>query len=383
MAFGDISDAAAVHEAIEEYDRLGETAFLEKYGYGAAQKYLLVVDGKAYDSKAILGVAHGYQFREKGPLDSGEFSGGAATVVPKLEKLGFTVRERGTHQLGRGVQYWALCANPKVYDIERAVQELTRDWWGIGNHDLRPGDGVLIWRTKAGGEHRGVVAFGEVAGEAEQRTDPDNPFWRDTERAGKEQTRVPIRYEVPEGLPIWMDGPRGDVIEDLTVARGRGGTVFHVEPAEWAEIRRVARRDEVPAALATTGQGWGLSGPERKAVEMHAMRLARAHYEDKGYQVQDVSGNESYDLLCTNADDELRVEVKGTTGAGKSVFLTTNEVAHARDQYPNVALFVVSGVELRERDVEPTASGGSVRVFEPWAIDDFTLKATQYSCQLP
>ena len=179
MAFGDISDAAAVHEAIEEYDRLGETAFLEKYGYGAAQKYLLVVDGKAYDSKAILGVAHGYQFPQEGALDSGEFSGGAATVVPKLEKLEFTVRERGAHQSGRVVQYWALCANPKVYDIERAVQELTMDWWGIGNHDLRLGDGVLIWRTNASGEHRGVVAFGEVVGEAEQRMrETSTPMYR-------------------------------------------------------------------------------------------------------------------------------------------------------------------------------------------------------------
>ena len=48
-----------------------------------------------------------------------------------------------------------------------------------------------------------------------------------------------------------------------------------------------------------------------------------------------------------------------------------------------MALFVVLGVELREHDTEPVASGGRVRVFEPWAIDDFVLEATQYSGELP
>ena len=38
-----------------EYDRLGQDRFLEKYGFGAARSYWLVIDGKTYDSKAIVG----------------------------------------------------------------------------------------------------------------------------------------------------------------------------------------------------------------------------------------------------------------------------------------------------------------------------------------
>jgi 5-methylcytosine-specific restriction protein A len=45
---------------VAEYDRLGPDRFLEKYGFGAARSYWLVVDGKTYDSKAIVGAAHGY-----------------------------------------------------------------------------------------------------------------------------------------------------------------------------------------------------------------------------------------------------------------------------------------------------------------------------------
>ena len=48
-------------------------------------------ENRHYDSKAILGAAHGYEFPEQGPLKPSEFSGGDVTVRPKLESLGFHV----------------------------------------------------------------------------------------------------------------------------------------------------------------------------------------------------------------------------------------------------------------------------------------------------
>ena len=62
-----------------EYDRLGQGRFLEKYGFGAARSYRLMVEGKTYDSKAIVGAAHGYLPGHE-PLAAADFSGGAATV---------------------------------------------------------------------------------------------------------------------------------------------------------------------------------------------------------------------------------------------------------------------------------------------------------------
>jgi 5-methylcytosine-specific restriction protein A len=55
-------------QAVAEYDRLGQGRFLEKYGFGAARWYWLVVDGKTYDSKAIVGAAHGFPARSRLPL---------------------------------------------------------------------------------------------------------------------------------------------------------------------------------------------------------------------------------------------------------------------------------------------------------------------------
>jgi hypothetical protein len=91
MSLGDLSSREAVLEAIREFEQLGQEAFLEKYGFGPATEYLLRYEGKEYDSKAIAGVAHGFQFPLPGPLKSGEFSGGANTVAKKLQSLGFEV----------------------------------------------------------------------------------------------------------------------------------------------------------------------------------------------------------------------------------------------------------------------------------------------------
>jgi 5-methylcytosine-specific restriction protein A len=79
-------------QAVAEYDRLGPDRFLEKYGFGAARSYWLVVDGKTYDSKAIVGAAHGY-LPGREPLAAYDFSGGAATVGRLLSGLGFQVTQ--------------------------------------------------------------------------------------------------------------------------------------------------------------------------------------------------------------------------------------------------------------------------------------------------
>jgi 5-methylcytosine-specific restriction enzyme A len=79
-------------QAVAEYDRLGQDRFLEKYGFGAARSYWLVVDGKAYDSKAIVGAAHGFLPGQE-PLAAADFSGGAATVGRLLSGLGFQVTQ--------------------------------------------------------------------------------------------------------------------------------------------------------------------------------------------------------------------------------------------------------------------------------------------------
>ncbi len=98
VGLSDLSDPGAVIAAMDERDRIGEEAFLTKYKSGQARQYFVMRDGVAYDSKAIAAAAHGYQFGV--PLDPAAFSGGKGTVQPKLEALGFEVRDTARTALG-------------------------------------------------------------------------------------------------------------------------------------------------------------------------------------------------------------------------------------------------------------------------------------------
>lgn len=101
MALKDITSRQAVLDAVAEYDRLGQVEFLKRYGFGRAREFYLVVNDRQYDSKAIVGAAHGYQFPETGPLMPRDFSGGEATVQRLLESLGFEVRVCKPSQIDR------------------------------------------------------------------------------------------------------------------------------------------------------------------------------------------------------------------------------------------------------------------------------------------
>nr|WTB33645.1 HNH endonuclease [Streptomyces sp. NBC_00830] len=79
----------AVLGAIEEYDRLGPDEFRATYHYGQARDYALVHEGRQYDSKAIAGVAHKFEYGRA--LKHDELSGGKAAAVAWLQRVGFQV----------------------------------------------------------------------------------------------------------------------------------------------------------------------------------------------------------------------------------------------------------------------------------------------------
>lgn len=102
MSLNDLTKIEAVITAINEFDSLGRESFLEKYGFGEARSYFILYGGRRYDSKAIAGVAYGFQFPERGCLKPADFSGGESTVVRKLQWLGFEIigeKPKSYHQL--------------------------------------------------------------------------------------------------------------------------------------------------------------------------------------------------------------------------------------------------------------------------------------------
>lgn len=99
MALRDVT-VQGLEQAIDEFDRLGREAFLDKFGFGEARGYFLIRGESRYDSKAVVGVAHGYDRPDLGPLRAQDFSGGDATVARLLKSLGFDVQGRPAIPLG-------------------------------------------------------------------------------------------------------------------------------------------------------------------------------------------------------------------------------------------------------------------------------------------
>jgi hypothetical protein len=149
-------------------------------------------------------------------------------------------------------------------------------------------------------------------------------------------------------------------------------------------LGQVVTHSQAPLPLpgVWSGQGFSADTPTKLAVEQAAMKAARVHYESEQWAVSDVSAKKSFDLLCTKDDEELHVEVKGTTQAPKGVFLTANEVAHAEHPGTRVALFILSGIEISKQDGKPVASGGSKTVLDPFELKRERLTAKQYTYSL-
>lgn len=127
-----------------ECTRLKEIAFLDKYGFKPARRFLLVHRGRYYQSKAIVGAAHGFATGK--PLTHDKFSGGKQHSVRVLTSLGFDVvdqplddwplwshLDRDSRTLARHFPGW------KPWDSRTEFEELA--WPGvyvIGVFDRRP-----------------------------------------------------------------------------------------------------------------------------------------------------------------------------------------------------------------------------------------------------
>lgn len=297
MALQDLTDPASVLAAIDECDALGEEAFLAKYRFDPAREYFLIHQQRWYPSKAIAGAAHGYQHGR--PLRSGEFSGGAATVQPTLEQLGFevrhsppwdltpgeTIRRTRLHERYGGRRQGGVAPSRQTPNVmlfsdaatgeqhgyhDRWHDNGTFDYVGEGQH----GDQALISGNKAIAQHREdrralrvfQGARGEVAYVGEFVVDSDDPYHIDR-------------------APETGGGPERNVL------------VFHLIPTDTAHRpdrasepdKGSTNRVEVVPVEAHTTESF-LQNPSREPVEAERreQRLVHAyrdHLEAQGHEV--------------------------------------------------------------------------------------------------
>jgi len=238
------------------------------------------------------------------------------------------------------------------------------------------------------------------------------PHWpdEDAENRVKYFARLGIEpLAVLRDVPLAATGPLGEQASDALRRSGtdRGlGKLVRLDPRALLSLAGIDTpwRPETPIPLAAAPgitldeataedeadgprrrrrRGTGrISDPlKRKAIEEHAVALARAHYEERGWDVEEIG--KPYDLRCTKRDEERRVEVKGTTGAAVSVELTVNEVEHARDRAHTVDLFVVSDIVVDATIPGYPTSGGTVHHHLDWTPADRDLRPTRYEYRLP
>lgn len=115
----------------------------------------------------------------------------------------------------------------------------------------------------------------------------------------------------------------------------------------------------------------------RKAIETYAMKKCIRYFKKKGYNCEDVSLRESYDIMAIKGDVKTKVEVKGTRGLGDKIILTRNEVSLARNN--ETKLFIVSEIVYDKK--KKKASGGKEK-FLDWNFDKKCLTALSYSYQI-
>ena len=205
MTLKNLSSVDAVLRAADEYDRLGREAFLAKYRFGPSRGYFLQIAGRRYDSKAIVGAAHGYQHPELGPLESGDFSGGEATVKAKLEELGFEVvteDERLELALHLVVK-WSARSRPDT--VERHI-EVAEDkgavWWGLRTSAAEEWRMSEEWFTQLRSQiSRGLSTYVFISGPTCWRT---SLLGVEYERGLTEQELSPSYYAPDDKHHLWV-----------------------------------------------------------------------------------------------------------------------------------------------------------------------------------
>ncbi|MGH3856652.1 MAG: protein NO VEIN domain-containing protein [Pseudonocardiaceae bacterium] len=120
----------------------------------------------------------------------------------------------------------------------------------------------------------------------------------------------------------------------------------------------------------------------RRAIERHAVETVLALYRSEGYHVKDVGDHESWDITARREVEEIRVEVKGSTGTRDGVDLTEGEVRNGEDYQPT-HLVVIDRIDWVRTADGFRCGGGRVRRWTNWTPARSVLIPTAYRYPLP
>jgi len=152
---------------------------------------------------------------------------------------------------------------------------------------------------------------------------------------------------------------------------------------EVSSKRKASQAQKTDKAIAKGGQGRLADPKKKKEIELHAMALAKQHYENLGFIVLDTSSNNPYDLECQNGNEIRRIEVKGTTQGPNTISITRGELEAARAPEWQSDLFIVHDIEVTKSDDSYNTEGGKTLLITNWYPEDQHLTPTDYRYQVP
>ncbi len=327
-----LQSPGAVQSALDEFAKIGRTAFLDRYGFGKSRDFLVrnPLTGELCDSKAVVGAAYGFQYPSEGPLKPADFSGGEATVVPKLKSLGFEVV-----RIGEDWSQQEVDATVAAY-FDMLLMEARQDKYSKAerNAALRQ---ILNGRTKASVElkHQNVSAV---------LHEMDMPFIPGYKPRGNSQ--LLLRKAVQKFVLDHSDliSLVVDAMEDTKSPADKQFTGVIVDapsievvalinqPGPRVRLPRkvdFAGRDESNRKLGRAGEQWALAFEHQRLVDTGLAELL-AQVDWVSDRLGDGAG---YDILSYDSKEQPRyIEVKTTNGGHKTAFvISRNELDFSQE----------------------------------------------------
>lgn len=327
-----LQSPAAIQAALDEFSRLGRTAFLARYGFGKSRDFLVrdVKTGQLCDSKAIVGAAFSYQFPAEGPLKPADFSGGEATVVPKLQRLGFDVVRIGEDWTSDEVQA-TVASYFEMLQMEATQQRYTKTEF---NAQLRQ---QLRGRSKGSVELK-YQNISAVLHELEL------PFIRGYKPRSNAQ--LLLRQAVQRFVSD-QPGLIARIVDAMEEVKTPDEQVFHaslVEPPVLETVAQLAKdgpkvrfprktnwaqRDEANRNLGRAGEQWVIGFEQRRLIDAGYPEL----FQRLDWVSDRLGDGIGYDILSHERPGAHRfIEVKTTNGGHASSFIISrNELDFAAE----------------------------------------------------
>lgn len=332
-----------------EFIRTGRDAFLQKYRFGPARDFFVVhpPTGQACDSKAIVGAAYGLQFPSEGPLRPQDFSGGQATVVKLLRRLGFELIDVEASPTSSKDRAWTRHENELIVAdyLQMLMKELAGQKYNKAERAraLMP---LLNSRSQASIEFKRAnlsAVMIELGFPSLQGYKPRSNFQRDglVDVVTEQVRHLPL---LEKAAALAMDRP-AEVPESVDLRDLRAEPPVRRIKAEEARStyhRRGVKRDYFERearnrSLGTAGELFIVQYEQWRLSNLGAGQLA----EKVTHVAQDVGDGLGYDVLSFEPDGRERfIEVKTTAhDAATPFFFSANEVEFAREQSERFRLY--------------------------------------------